>query len=191
MRPLVMDFASDPRALDQKYEYMFGPAFLVAPVLEAGVTQAHVYAPQSKGGWFNWWTGQPVAPGAEAVLDAPIGKIPLLVRSGSIVPLAPVQQYVGEKPNSPLELRIYPGADGHFTLYDDDGLTYRYEQGQRSTINIAWNEKTGTLTLAARKGTYQNMPSQRQLHVRLLRDQQWSEKDVRYNGHALSVRFEK
>lgn len=191
MRPLVMDFADDPHALDQKYEYMFGPAFLVAPVLDAGVTQARVYAPQSKGGWFNWWTGQPVASGAEATLDAPIGKIPLLVRAGSIVPFAPVQQYVGEKQDSPLELRIYPGADGQFTLYDDDGLTYRYEQGQRSKVGIAWNEKTGTLTLGARQGTYQNMPSQQQLHVRLLRGQQWSEKDVTYTGRALSVRFEK
>ena len=191
MRPLVMDFSDDPRALDQKYEYMFGPAFLVAPVLDAGVTRAHVYAPVSKGGWFSWWTGQPVAPGAEVVLDAPIGKIPLLVRAGSVVPLAPVQQYVGEKEDSPLELRIYPGADGHFTLYDDDGLTYRYEQGQRSKVNMAWNDKTGTLTLGARQGTYQNMPSQRQLHVRLLRSQQWSEKDVTYNGRSLSVHFEK
>jgi alpha-D-xyloside xylohydrolase len=191
MRPLVMDFADDPHALDQKYEYMFGPAFLVAPVLDAGVIQAHIYAPQSKGGWFNWWTGQPVAAGAEATVDAPIGKIPLLVRAGSIVPFAPVQQYVGEKQDSPLELRIYPGADGQFTLYDDDGLTYSYEQGQRSKVGIAWNEKTGTLTLGARQGTYKNMPSQQQLHVRLLRGQQWSEKDVTYTGRALSVRFEK
>ena len=136
MRPLVMDFSADSRALDQKYEYMFGPAFLVVPVLDPGVTQARVYAPQSKGGWFNWWTGQPVASGEEALLDAPIGKIPLLVRAGSIVPLAPVEQYVGEKQNSPLELRIYPGADGHFTLYDDDGLTYDYEQA--GAPKLAW-----------------------------------------------------
>ena len=125
MRPLVMDFANDPHALDQKYEYMFGPAFLVAPVLDAGVTQAHVYAPQSKGGWFDWWSGKQIAPGTEAVLDAPLGKIPLLVRAGSIIPFGPVQQYVKQKPDLPLELRIYPGADGHFALYNDDGLTYR------------------------------------------------------------------
>jgi alpha-D-xyloside xylohydrolase len=106
MRPLVMDFPADSRALDQKYEYMFGPAFLVAPVLDAGVTKARVYAPESRGGWFNWWNGQNVASGAETSLDAPIGKIPLLVRAGRIVPLAPVQQYVSEKQNAPLELRV-------------------------------------------------------------------------------------
>lgn len=189
MRPLVMDFASDPRALDQKYEYMFGPALLVAPVLDPGVTQAHIYAPASKGGWFDWWTGNSVAPGTEATVDAPVGKIPLLVRAGSIVPLDPVQQYVGEKKDMPLELRVYPGADGAFTLYDDDGLTYHYEQGQRSQVAIHWNDKTGTLTIAARQGSYPGMPAQRQMHVRLLHNNQWSEKEITYSGHPISVHF--
>jgi alpha-D-xyloside xylohydrolase len=98
---------------------------------------------------------------------------------------------VGEKQNSPLELRIYPGADGRFTLYDDDGLTYGYEKGQRSKVSLVCNEKTGTLTLGARQGTYRNMPTQRKLHVRLLRDQQWTDKDVTYDGRAMSVHFEK
>jgi len=191
MRPLVMDFANDPRALDQKYEYMFGPAFLVAPVLDPGVTRAHIYAPASKGGWFDWWTGNPVAPGTEATVDAPVGKIPLLVRAGSIVPLDPVQQYVGEKKDMPLELRVYPGADGAFNLYDDDGLTYHYEQGQRSQVAIRWNDKTGTLTIAARQGSYPGMPSQRQMHVRLLHNNQWSEKQITYTGRAMSVHFAK
>ena len=191
MRPLVMDFPDDPRSLDQKYEYMFGPAFLVAPVLEAGVTQAHVYAPKAKGGWFEWWSGKPVSSGTEAVVDAPIGKIPLLVRAGSVVPLAAVQQYVGDKKDAALELRIYPGADGHTTLYDDDGLTYRYEQGQRSKVSVVWNDKTGTLTIGARQGTYQDMPLDRNLHVRLLKGQQWSDRDIAYKGHQLSVRFDR
>lgn len=187
MRPLMMDFAGDPRALDQKYEYMFGPAFLVAPVLEAGVTQAHVYAPQSKGGWYDWWTGQPVASGSETTLDAPVGKIPLLVRAGSIVPLGPVEQYTGEKKDAPLELRIYPGADGHFTLYADDGTSYKYEHGQRATVRVAWNDASKTLTLAARQGSYEGMAPQEQLHVRLLRGGQWSERDVTYSGRPVSV----
>lgn len=191
MRPLVMDFPNDPHALQQKYEYMFGPAFLVAPVVYPGVTQAHVYAPQSKGGWFDWWTGQPVASGAETVLEAPLGKIPLLVRAGSIVPLAPVRQYVGEKGDSSLELRIYPGADGHITLYEDDGLTYHYEEGQNSKISVAWNEKTGILRLGARQGMYQNMASRRQLHLRLLSGKRWLEKDVMYDGRHIIVNFEK
>ena len=189
MRPLVMDFANDPRALDQKYEYMFGPAFLVAPVLDGGVTRANVYAPQSKGGWFDWWSGKAVAPGTDATVDAPLGHIPLLVRAGSIVPLGPVQQYVGEKKDAPIELRIYPGANGRFTLYADDGLTYRYEHGQSAKVSMTWNNATGTFALGARRGSYEGMPMQQQFHVRLLGGGQWSERDVTYNGHALKIRF--
>jgi len=191
MRPLVMDFANDPRALEQKYEYMFGPAFLVAPVLDAGVTQAHVYAPPTKGGWFDWWSGKAVASGTDAVVDAPVGHIPLLVRAGSIVPLGPVQQYAGEKKNAPLELRVYPGADGHFTLYADDGTSYRYEHGQRAMVRVAWNDTTGTLAIGARQGSYDGMPAQQQLHVRILRSGQWLEKDIAYKGRAVEVSLEK
>ena len=189
MRPLVMDFPDDQRALAQKYEYMFGPAFLVAPVLDPGVTQAHVYAPESKGGWFDWWSGIPVASGSEAILDAPVGKIPLLVRAGSVVPLGPVQQYADEKKNEPLELRIYPGADGRSTLYNDDGVSYGYEQGQRSQISVSWNDKTRTATLSVQHGTYQNAPGVQRLRVRLLHDRHWIEKDVTYRGHAMAVHF--
>ena len=189
MRPLVMDFASDPRALDQKYEYMFGPAFLVAPVLDAGVTEAHVYAPRSKGGWYEWWTGKPIESGTETTVDAPLGKIPLLVRAGSIVPLGPVEQYVGEKKGAPLELRIYPGANGRFTLYADDGVSYRYEKGQRAMTVVAWNDATGTLSLGRRQGMYAGMPGQQEMHVRLLQNGQWREKDVTYSGGAMTVTF--
>jgi alpha-D-xyloside xylohydrolase len=189
MRPLVMDFRHDPRALDQKYEYMFGPAFLVAPVLEAGITQAHVYAPQTKGGWFNWWSGQPVTSGTETSVDAPLGKIPLLVKAGSIVPLGPVEQYVGEKADAPLEVRIYPGADGRFMLYADDGTTYGYEHGQSSRTTLRWNNTARTLTIGARQGTYAKMAPRRELHVRLLEHAQWVEHDVTYDGHATTVHF--
>jgi alpha-D-xyloside xylohydrolase len=187
MRPLVMDFAGDPRALEQKYEYMFGPAFLVAPVLEAGITQAKVYAPQSKGGWFDWWNGQHIASGTNVTIDAPIGEVPLLVRAGSIVPFGAVEQYTGEKKDAPLELRIYPGADGHFTLYADDGTSYKYESGQRATVRLAWNDRTGTLSVGARQGSYDGMPRLQQFHVRVLRGGQWSEKDVTYKGRPLTM----
>ena len=100
-----------------------------------------------------------------------------------------VQQYVREKQDAPLELRIYSGANGRFTLYDDDGSTYRYEQGQRSMISMTWNDKAGTLLLGARQGEYEGMPSHVQLHVRLLRRQQWLEKDVTYSGQTLSIHF--
>src|SRR5579884_2245659 len=170
---------------------MFGPAFLVAPVTDAGVTQAHVYAPQTTGGWYDWWSGRSVSSGAEAAVDAPLGHVPLLVRAGSIVPLGPVEQYAGEKKGSPLELRVYPGADAHFMLYADDGTSYDYEHGQRAMVRLTWNDATGTLTIGARQGSYTGMPAQQQMHVRLLRDGQWLEKDVTYTGRQTIASFGK
>src|ERR1019366_3864008 len=105
--PLVMDFRQDDQALKQKYEYMFGPAFLVAPVLESGAVKWPVYAPASAGGWYNFWTGTPVAAGITSEIDAPLERIPLLVRAGSIIPIGPTEQYAGEKPASELEVRVY------------------------------------------------------------------------------------
>jgi alpha-D-xyloside xylohydrolase len=187
MRPLVMDFPHDQKALDQKYEYMFGPSFLVAPVLEPGVKAASVYAPEIKGGWYDWWTGDHVAGGQETTVDAPVERIPVLVRAGSIVPLAPVQQYAGEQPNPALELRVYPGADGNVVLYDDDGLTYGYEKGKRSLINVSWNEHAKRLVIGARQGTYSGMPSERRFHIHYVSGGTSKEKDVTYNGHKLTI----
>jgi len=105
--------------------------------------------------------------------------------------MGPVEQYTGEKKHAPLELRIYPGADGHFTLYSDDGTTYKYEHGQRATVRLAWNDATDTLAIGPRQGSFEGMPKQEQLHVRVLRGGQWPEKDVTYNGRSLNVKVGK
>lgn len=115
MRPLVMDFPKDDKALAQSHEYMFGPSLLVAPVLEPGVTTWQVYPPVTPGGWFDWWTEKRVIGGAATSIDAPLEQIPLLVKAGSIIPLGAVEQYTGEDASGALELRIYPGADADFT----------------------------------------------------------------------------
>jgi alpha-D-xyloside xylohydrolase len=189
MRPLVMDFPNDEKALDQKYEYMFGPAFLVAPVLGPGIITTQVYAPKVKGGWYEWWTGKWLPGGGETTLVAPVGRIPVLVRAGSIVPIAPVQQYVGQDQNPVLELRVYPGADGNITLYDDDGTTYGYEQNQRSIINVSWDEQLKRLTIATRKGTYPGMPPKRQFHVRCMRTGKSNDREIYYDGEQLQIKF--
>jgi alpha-D-xyloside xylohydrolase len=157
MRPLVMDFAHDDQALAQKYEYMFGPAFLVSPVLETGAVSWPVYTPTTLGGWYNFWTGAPVSPGTTTDIDAPLGRIPVLVRAGSIVPIGPVEQYAGEKPPNDLEIRVYPGADGDFSLYEDEGTNYNYEKGQRSTIHFHWNDKRRELSIGQRDGQFSGM----------------------------------
>jgi alpha-D-xyloside xylohydrolase len=143
---------------------MFGPAFLVAPVLGAGVVQWPVYAPATKGGWYNFWTGNAV-PSGIANIAAPLEQIPLLVRAGSIVPIGPVEQYTGEKPATDLEIRVYPGTDGDFTLYEDEGTNYNYEKGMRSTIHFHWNDAKGELSIGQRNGQFSGMLQSRRFNV--------------------------
>jgi alpha-D-xyloside xylohydrolase len=189
MRPLVMDFTSDDQALDQKYEYMFGPAFLVAPVLEAGATKWPVYAPTTQGGWYDYWTGSAVPSGKTTVLDAPIDKIPLLVRAGSIVPLGATEQYTGEKPPDDLEIRVYPGAEGDFTLYEDEGTNYHYEQGMRSTIHFHWNDKSREFEITKRVGQFPGMLQSRHFHVVAVDSH--SSCQLSYQGEAVTCRVSK
>jgi alpha-D-xyloside xylohydrolase len=189
MRPLVMDFAHDDQALAQKYEYMFGPAFLVSPVLETGAVRWPVYAPATEGGWYNFWTGSPVPPGTTTDIDAPLERIPVLVRAGSIVPIGPVQQFAGEKPPSDLEIRVYPGADGDFSLYEDEGTNYNYEKGMRSTIHFHWNDETRELSIGQRSGQFSGMLESRQFN--LVAVDTGSVREVPYHGKKLTLQLPK
>jgi alpha-D-xyloside xylohydrolase len=168
MRALVMDFPFDHNAVDISDQFMFGPALLVNPVTAAGATTRALYLPAG-GNWFDFWTGDSQRGGRNIVPPAQIETIPLYVRSGSILPMGPDLQWTSEKPADPIELRIYPGADGEFTLYEDDGASYAYEKGQHSTIPIHWNDASGTLTLGARSGSFPGMLAQRTFDIVLIR----------------------
>ncbi len=189
MRPLVMDFTQDEQALTQKYEYMFGPAFLVAPVLEAGATRWPVYAPATPGGWYNFWTGAAVAVGTTTEIDAPLERIPVLVRAGSIVPIGPVEQYAGEQPASDLEIRVYPGADGDFTLYEDEGTNYNYEKGMRGTIHFHWSDSKRELRIEQRNGQFPGMLQSRQFKIVTVDSS--SVRQVRYDGKQIVCGMQK
>ena len=167
MRALVMDFPTDPKALEVDDEFMFGPAILVNPVTHAGATSRSVYLPAGAS-WYDFWTGASLKGGQAVVAAAPLETMPLYVRAGSIVPMGPELQYTGEKPADPIELRIYRGADGKFTLYEDDGESYAYEKGEHATIVITWSEATRTLSIGARTGTFPGMLRERTLHVLLV-----------------------
>jgi alpha-D-xyloside xylohydrolase len=106
--------------------------------------------------WYDFWTGERTAGGVTVTVAAPLDRIPLAVRAGSILPLGPVIEYAGQA-TDPIELRVYPGADGDFTLYEDGGDGYAYERGEHSTIALHWNDATRTLTLGARQGSYPGM----------------------------------
>jgi alpha-D-xyloside xylohydrolase len=164
MRALVFDFASDPQALDVPDEYMFGPAILVSPVSDAGATSRGVYLPAATT-WIDFWSGASMAGGQTVTAVAPIDHIPLFVRAGAILPLGPVVQYATEKPADPIELRVYSGANGSFTLYEDENDNYDYESGTFATIPMSWNDATKTLTIGARTGSFPGMPANRTFRV--------------------------
>ena len=194
MRALAMDFRGDPRALNVGDEFMFGPAVLVAPVTEPGATTKRMYLPKTK--WYDFWTGSSQAGGMMIETAAPLDRLPLFVRAGSIVPMGPDVQYAAEKPADPIELRVYRGADGAFTLYEDENDTYDYEKGVYATIPITWNEASQTLTIGERKGKYPGMAASRTFYIVFVSDGKGAgielsakaDKTVTYDGHSLSVK---
>lgn len=164
MRPLVMDFRSDGKTWNDGTQFMFGPALLVNPVVEAGATRRSVYLPKDAN-WVNFWTGEPERGGQTIEVDAPLNRIPLFVRAGSIVPMGPEIQYAEQDPDGPIELRIYPGADGSFDLYEDSGDSYDYTKGKHVVIPMHWENKAGMLTIGARQGSYPGMAKERAFRI--------------------------
>ena len=166
MRPLVMDFPHDEHVLDLDDEYMFGPAILVCPVTEPA-KRRRVYLPPTPGGWYDFWSGERLEGGRWIDAEAPLDKIPLYIRAGSVLPLGPVVQYVGERAEDPIELRVYLGARGNFTLYEDDGETYGYERGDYALIPIEWDGRR--LIIGRRRGRFPGMLSERTFRVVVVR----------------------
>ena len=216
MRPLVMDFTADKRAVRLNDEYLFGKALLVKPVTDALYTwkdakkQGHqiypdvrqasapvsVYLPQGAD-WYDFWTNERHAGGQELLRPCPITEIPVYVRAGSIVPFGPEVQYSSEKPWDSLEVRIYPGADGSFTLYEDEGDKYNYERGQFTEIPFTWNDQARTLTIGQRQGRYKGMLRQRTFRIVLVTPQTASGSNpatavnatVNYTGQDTTVKL--
>jgi alpha-D-xyloside xylohydrolase len=163
MRGLVMDFQSDTNVYNIASQYMFGPAIMVNPVTVAGATNRSVYLPTGTG-WVNFWTGQTNAGGQTVSATATIDTMPLFVRAGSIIPYGPAIQHATQS-SDPIELRVYPGANGSFTLYEDEGDNYDYETGAYATIPITWNDATQTLTIGERQGSFPGMLSSHTFNV--------------------------
>jgi alpha-D-xyloside xylohydrolase len=195
MRPLVMDFPADAEARRLTDQYMFGPAFMVSPVTQYKARTRPVYLPAGAT-WYDFWTGKEARASGRHEAEAPYDAMPVHVRAGSIVPFGPELQYTTEKKADPLTLYVYAGADGTFTLYEDDGLTYGYEKGAFARIPLRWNDAARTLTIGRREGSFPGMLEQRTIQVVFVsRDKPVPfafepavDKTVHYTGEAVEVR---
>ena len=155
-----------------------------APALNTAV---QTYLPKGSA-WYDFWTNERFAGGETVSREAPLDVIPLYVRAGSIVPMGPDLQYATERPDAPYEVRIYPGADARFTVYEDDNETYAYEKGQRATYDLVWNDRARTLTIGARRGTFPGMVARRRLDFALMGTVP-AKRQLVYAGKATSVTF--
>lgn len=196
MRPLVMDFPTDHQALEQRHEFMFGPSLLVAPVTEGKVKQWNVYLPKHTEGWIDFWSGEKLNGGQSVSINVTLEKIPLFVKAGSILPLGPEKQYASEDIDKPLEIRIYPGANATFTIYEDEGDNYNYEKGKSATFQLTWKDAEKTLEISDRKGSFEGMKEERILNITLVSPQQGTggkastpSQIITYSGKLIKVKI--
>ena len=193
MRALPLEFPFDPASRTVSDQFLFGSALLINPVTTQGAKQRTVYLPASSN-WIDFWTGKRINGGQSNTADAPLDRIPIYARSGSIIPFGPRLESAVGKPD-PIDLRVYAGANGDFTLYEDEGDNYDYEHGARSIIPIHWDDKSSTLTIGAREGRFPGMLEHRTFRVVIVRDghgvgiasSSQPDATVAYDGKAASV----
>jgi alpha-D-xyloside xylohydrolase len=165
MRGLAMDFPDDSEAREVATQYLFGPALLVCPVSEQGAVSRTVYLPAGTD-WYEFDTGTRHAGGRTVEAPAPLARMPLFVRAGSILPTGPDLRHSGESLNAPLLLNVYTGADGAFEIYEDDGLSYAYEDGAWSRIPVRYDDASGAVTIGERIGGFDGMQAERRIAIR-------------------------
>ena len=163
LRGLPMDFPDDPAVRDLSDQWLFGPALMPCPVSEYKARIRSVYFPA--GGWYDFYSGDYYTGGIRRTVPAPYERMPLFVRAGSVIPFGPAMEWSDQKPADAIRLFVYAGADADFTLYEDDGLTYAYEQGAFSKIPIHWDDAARTLTIGDREGSFPGMPERRTFYV--------------------------
>ncbi|MBS1532805.1 MAG: DUF5110 domain-containing protein [Bacteroidetes bacterium] len=196
MRGLTFDFRNDTNVYNIPDQYMFGPAFLVNPVTAQGEKSRKVYLPAASK-WYDFWTGNVLNGGQAIDASAPIDVLPLYIKAGSIVPLGPEMEYATQKPGNIIELRIYPGADGSFKMYEDENDNYNYEKGAYATFTITWKDKTRQLIISDTKGKFPGMLKQHTFNVVLAGSNngtggavaQKFDKVVVYSGKAITAKL--
>ena len=205
IRPLAFRFPEDPRTYDLKTQMLFGDGMMVSPVLEPmyyGVKSApinavprarEVYLP--KGLWIDFWTGQRHSGGRTIMVDAPLSRMPIHVRAGSVIPMGPSIQYSSEMADAPIELRVYPGADDSYTYYEDAGDGWGYERGEYALMHMRWDDAAGVLTISNRQGHFPSMRNQRRFQITVVGSKRGrghefpgtSAIDIVYDGREVAV----
>ncbi|HSV13102.1 MAG TPA: DUF5110 domain-containing protein, partial [Tepidisphaeraceae bacterium] len=204
LRPVAFAFPGDSQAHDLKTQLLLGDGMMVSPVvtpmyyaphsvpIEAAAKSREVYLPQGR--WIDFWTGETYGGNTTITADAPIARIPLHVRAGSIIPMGPAVQYASESPEAPIELRVYPGADGDYTFYEDAGEGWAYERGEYALVRMRWDDARRTLTIGARQGDFSGMIAKRQFKVILVSpgdgcgvEPAEHALDLSYEGRAVTV----
>ena len=191
MRPLFADWPADRATWRLEEEFLFGNALLVAPVFrEDGFQQ--VYLPE--GGWQEFWSGEKINGGVSFSQTVPLERIPVYVKAGTVLPVGPDVQYASETPWNDLQVRVFAGADGDFTLYEDEGDGYAYEEGAHSEVPMHWDDAASVLTIGPRKGSFPGMPASRRFRVVIVRpgagtglDRDACDVEVTYEGAGIRV----
>lgn len=181
MRALWLHYPDDPVAVERDDEYLWGRDILVAPVCEKGAASRRIYLP--RGDWYDFWTGERTVGGREISREVDLETLPLFVRAGAILPLGPVKQYVHEEAEGPLSVTIYPGADGSFLLYEDDGKSFDYRKGEWMGIQMAWNDSRRLLRLNLAHGSRMLRPMRRNIDIKagdVMRQ-------ITFEGHLMEV----
>lgn len=207
-RTLAFDFRKDTNVYNIKDQFLFGPDIMACPVTRPmyygvnsqklkGISKTRpVYLPKGTD-WIDFWTGKKYAGGQNIIASAPIDHIPIYIKAGSIIPMGPNVQYTSEKPDAPWEIRIYPGANGSFTVYQDEGNNYDYENGAYAIYTLNWNNETKTLSITDREGKYPGMAKSRTLHIIIVHDSEGIgetisrnfSKTIEYIGKEKEVHF--
>jgi alpha-glucosidase (family GH31 glycosyl hydrolase) len=183
LRSLWLHYPDDPKAVACGDEYLWGKDILIAPVVEKGATSRQVYLPQ--GGWYDFWTGDRVEGGREITRPVNLETIPIYVRAGAVVPFGPVKQFVEEKSDQPLSISIYPGSNGSFLLYEDDGKSFNYRKGEWMGTQMEWNDERRVLTLQLAHGSRMLQAGPRKLQVKL----QDETRQLEFDGRRAEVKF--
>jgi alpha-glucosidase (family GH31 glycosyl hydrolase) len=182
IRSLGLAFPEDAKAWATVDSFLFGPSLLAAPVYEQGADVRTLYLPQ--GAWYDFWTSKRMEGGQDVSVAVVLGTMPLFVRTGSILPTGPIKQYADEPSSEPLRLTIYPGADGKFLLYDDDGISFAYERGDFSVIDVEWNDGQRLLHLRPAEGHCHQV---REFAITLAGSEPNKAKNLVYNGKAITT----